>query len=116
MLAEERYQEIGLSTTTHANDDDTHLTQRHLAQRLLRIESTVELIQNSLLEAAETGETRHEHLLQHLQELKDDVVRNHKLLNELKQRGCFSCGRECMFVGVLFLVAMWLYFVHNYFT
>lgn len=88
------------------------LTQRHLAQRLFRIENTVELIQASLLEAAEQGETRHEHLLQHLEELKDDVVRNHRLLKELRDRGCFQTSRECLFVGALAVLALWLYFVH----
>ena len=88
------------------------LTQRHLVQRLFRIENTVELIQASLLEAAEQGETRHEHLLQHLEDLKDDVVRNHRLLKELRDRGCFRTSRECLFVGALAVVALWLYFVH----
>lgn len=112
MLAEEAYEELGLQ---ERGDDAQALTQRNLAQRLFRIESTVELIQNSLLEAAETGESRHEHLLQHLQELKDDVVRNHKLLHELRQRGCLRWNRECAFVLLLALVALWLYFVHHVF-
>ena len=95
-----------------ADDAANELTQRHLAQRLFKIENTVEMIQASLLEAAEQGETRHEHLLQHLEELKDDVVRNHRLLKELRDRGCFRTSRECMFVGALAVVALWLYFVH----
>jgi len=89
------------------------LTQQHLVQRLFRIENTVELIQASLLEAAEHGETRHEHLLQHLEDLKDDVVRNHRLLRELRDRGCFQTSRECLFAGALAVVALWLYFVHS---
>lgn len=95
-----------------ADDAANELTQRRLAQRLFKIENTVEMIQASLLEAAEQGETRHEHLLQHLEELKDDVVRNHRLLKELRDRGCFRTSRECMFVGALAVVALWLYFVH----
>lgn len=107
-------EELGLNDPERPlNDTAGELTQRHLAQRLFKIENTVEMIQASLLEAAEQGETRHEHLLQHLEELKDDVVRNHRLLKELSDRGCFQTSRECMFVGALVVVALWLYFVHS---
>ena len=55
-------EELGLNDPEQLEGEATGaLTQRHLAQRLFRIENTVELIQASLLEAAEHGETRHEH-------------------------------------------------------
>ena len=92
--------------------DDSLLTQRHLAQRLTSIEMTVEMIQSALLEAAETGETRHEHLLLHLQELKDDVVRNHTLLKELRRRGCVR--KECVFLVVVVGVVAWVYMLHRW--
>ena len=107
-------EELGLHDPEQPLDDyNGKLTQRHLAQRLFKIENTVEMIQASLLEAAEQGETRHEHLLHHLEELRDDVVRNHRLLRELSNRGCFQTSRECIFVGALVVLALWLYFVHS---
>ena len=91
---------------------DSQLTQRNLAQRLTSIETTVDMIQSALLEAAEAGETRHEHLLLHLQELKDDVVRNHTLLKEMRRRGCVR--KECVFTAVVLGVVLWVYMIHRW--
>ena len=91
--------------------DPSELTQRRLALRLTRIESTVEMIQASLLEAAEHGETRHEHLLQHLEDLRDDVGRNHRLLRELRERGWCQLSRNCLLVTAAMLLVVWLYIV-----
>lgn len=91
--------------------EDAAAPQRnHLVRRLFNIEKTVELIQNALLEAAEAGETRHEHLLAHLERLQDDVSRNQSMLQEMRRRGCVR--RECVFLFVVLGVALWLYVVH----
>lgn len=106
MLAEE----LGLADP-EAGGDATELTQRCLAVRLMRIEGTVEMIQASLLEAAEHGETRHEHLLEHLDALRVDVGHNNRLLKELHKRGCFQLSRNCLLVTAALLLALWLYMV-----
>ena len=91
--------------------EDTAAPQRnHPVRRLFNIEKTVELIQNALLEAAEAGETRHEHLLAHLERLQDDVSRNQSMLQEMRRRGCVR--RECVFLFLVLGVALWLYVVH----
>ena len=78
-----------------------------LAQRLHRIESTVEWIQSSLLEAAENGETRQAELVERLELLKDEVGRNHKILKELRSRGCFR-SRYAFFFLSLLILCLWL--------
>lgn len=88
-------------------DDD----QRHVVQRLSRIERTVETIQNALLEAAEMGESRHEDLVQQLHDISDEVGRNQTLLKELRRRGCVR--KECLFLLLLAAVVGWLWFVQR---
>jgi len=112
LRAEDAARPPGSAQDAQDAQDDSLLTQRHLAQRLTSIEMTVEMIQSALLEAAETGETRHEHLLLHLQELKDDVVRNHTLLKELRRRGCVR--KECVFLVVVVGVVAWVYMLHRW--
>jgi hypothetical protein len=89
------------------DDDD----QRHVVQRLSRIERTVETIQNALLEAAEMGESRHEDLVQQLHDISDEVGRNQTLLKELRRRGCVR--KECLFLLLLAAVVGWLWFVQR---
>lgn len=87
-----------------------------VTQRLNRIESTVEWIQSSLLEAAENGELRQHELVERLSELKDEVGRNNKILKELRNRGCAKClqNRFGVFFVAVLLIIVWLLAVRNW--
>ena len=91
-------------------------TQRHLVQRLDRLESSVALIEDAVLRAQEEGSNRHEEMVSHLEQLKEDIMSNNKILRRLRDRGCFSClqRKECAFVLIIAALASWLYFLHNY--
>lgn len=91
------------------------LTQRHLVQRLDRIENTVAMIEDAMLIAQEEGETRHTDLLHHLEDLKMEVVANNKILKKLRDRGWLSCcaKKECIFLVVIASLMAWLYFLQN---
>ena len=95
---------------------DDVVTHNHIVQRLDRLESSVALIENAVLQAQEEGSSRHEEMVSHLERLKEDIMTNHKILKKLRDRGWFSCihTRECVLITVLALLALWLYFVHNY--
>ena len=99
-------------------DEETEqdVTHRHIVQRLDRLESSVALIEDAVLRAQEEGSTRHEEMVSHLEQLKEDIMNNNKILKRLRDRGCFSCvqRKECIFVLILAALASWLYFLHNY--
>lgn len=101
--------------TTSQRKDSVHTATPGLAQRLHRIETTVEWIQSSLLEAAENGETRQIELVERLEALKDEVGRNHKILKELRNRGCFNSQYGFFFLSVI-LLCLWLIGVRAYLT
>ena len=115
--AEETGAQLGLylnaARLAYEDPEDVYAetSRGNLVRRLFNIEKTVELIQNALMEAAETGESRHEHLLAHLERLQDDVSRNQSMLREIRRRGCV--GRECVFVFIVLGVLLWLYAVHT---
>ena len=92
------------------------ITQNQLVQRLDRLESSVALIEDAVLKAQEEGSTRHEEMVSHLNQLKEDIMNNHKILKRLRDRGCFSCfqRKECVFILILAALAFWMYFLHNY--
>lgn len=94
-------------------EEDSH---NHLVQRLDRLECSVALIEDAVLKAQEEGSTRHEEMVSHLHQLKEDIMNNHKILKKLRDRGCLSClhRRECVFVLILATLALWLYFLHDY--
>ena len=91
-------------------------TQNQLVQRLDRLESSVALIEDAVLKAQEEGSTRHEEMVSHLNQLKEDIMNNHKILKRLRDRGCFSCiqRKECVFILIMAALAFWMYFLHNY--
>lgn len=91
-------------------------TQHQLVQRLDRLECSVALIEDAVLKAQEEGSTRHEEMVSHLHQLKEDIMNNHRILKKLRDRGCLSClhRRECVFVLILAALAAWLYFLRNY--
>jgi Mg2+ and Co2+ transporter CorA len=92
------------------------VTQNQLVQRLDRLESSVALIEDAVLKAQEEGSTRHEEMVSHLSQLKEDIMNNHRILKKLRDRGCFSClqRKECIFFIILLVLVFWLYFLHNY--
>ena len=105
--------EVIVTTLQHA--EPAQNSTLGLAQRLHRIENTVEWIQSSLLEAAENGETRQIELVERLEALKDEVGRNHKILKELRSRGCFN-SRYVFFVLSVAALCLWLIGVRAYLT
>ena len=96
--------------------EDVSLSQRNLVQRLDRLESSVALIEDAVLKAQEEGSTRHEEMVSHLEQLKEDISHNYKILKKLRDRGCLSCcqTKEFIFIVMLLVLAAWLYFFHNY--
>lgn len=95
--------------------EDAALSQRHLVQRLDRLESSVAFIEDAVLKAQEEGSTRHEEMVSHLEQLKDDISNNYKILKKLRDRGCLSCcyTREFTFIVILIVLAAWLYAFRN---
>ena len=90
--------------------------EKQLVLRLDRLETSVALIEEAVLKAQEEGSSRHENLVSTLNELKEDILNNHKILKKLRDRGCMSClhRRECVFLATLVVLTSWLYFVHSY--
>ena len=93
-----------------------HGSHGHLVQRLDRIESTVAMIENVMLQAQEEGETRHADLLHHLDDLKTEVLENNKILKKLRDRGWLACcaKKECLFTIILFGLAGWIYLLQRF--
>lgn len=104
MLAQEQH---------NTTDDGSH---GYLVKRLDRIESTVAMIENAMLQAQEEGETRHTDLLNHLDDLKTEVLENNKILKKLRDRGWLACcaKKECVFTLILFALAVWIYLLQRF--
>ena len=96
--------------------EDVEFSQRHLVQRLDRLESSVAFIEDAVLKAQEEGSTRHEEMVSRLEQLKDDISDNYKILKKLRDRGCLSCchTREFIFIVILIVLAAWLYAFRNF--
>lgn len=95
------------------SDDGSH---GYLVKRLDRIESTVAMIENAMLQAQEEGETRHADLLHHLDDLKTEVLENNKILKKLRDRGWFACcaKKECVFIVIILGLIAWIYFLQRF--
>lgn len=87
----------------------------HLVQRLDRIESTVAMIESAMLQAQEEGEMRHGDLLNHLDDLKIEVVENNKILKKLRDRGWLACcvKKESIFIIIVIVLGAWIYFLQG---